>query len=148
MQWSVTVYTTCPQAVFKSRVSHLCIYTRHWNTVISSNRKLILVWTYFIVYLQINCKKKKPKAFQIDPTIPTNADMKKFRHFTFYTVSFSFLLRNNSFQSSDTNAWLRYDLIWIVKKYIVHFITHDVITKIIIGTIIDNSSNGRKNQTS
>lgn len=141
MQWSVTVYTTCPQAVFKSRVSHLCIH-------------MTLEYRYFIqqeINLGLNIYKlivKKPKAFQIDHTIPTNADMKKFRHFTFYTVSFSFLLRNNSFQSSDTNAWLRYDLIWIVKKYIVHFITHDVITKIIFGTIIDNSSNGRKNQTS
>lgn len=148
MQWSVTVYTTCPQAVFKSRVSHLCIYTRHWNTVISSNRKLILVWTYFIVYLQINCEKNpKTKHFKLILQFPRTQTWKN--SVILHSTQFRFLFYYaSSFQSSDTNAWLRYDLIWIVKKYIVHFITHDVITKIIIGTIIDNSSNGRKNQTS
>lgn len=132
MQWSVTVYTTCPQAVFKSRVSHLCIYTRHWNTVISSNRKLIV--------------KKKTKFdlfYTQDQWFPRTQTWKN--SVILHSTQFRFLFY---YAIIVSRVQTRYDLIWIVKKYIVHFITHDVITKIIIGTIIDNSSNGRKNQTS
>lgn len=68
---------------------------------------------------------------------------KKFCHITFYTVLFSFLLCNNSFLGSYTNAWLwkreRLSFDTIVKKIPrihMYFIIHDVITKTINVTSI------------
>lgn len=107
-------------------------------------------YRYFIQQ-KINCKNTKHWfILHPRPVIPTNADMKnsqKFRHITFYPVSFSFLLRNNSFQGSYTNVG-KNSFDWDCKEIPCTVLYILLLTmslqKLSTGQLSNNSSNGWK----